>query len=467
VLGIRRQPDIGELAMKVLVLLPLFASLLVAAPAEAATTRVTSLSALQTALDAAKPGDRVELADGSYNATKAISIKRSGTASAPITVTAANVGKAEIHGSAGFSFAGGVANVVLAGFTLRHGGSLSVPTTGNHIRITRNTLQLTSSGGWLTVNGNDVEVDHNTFQNRSTEGVFLQIAGPDNEVAKRTWVHHNYFFNHSFGGDNGGESIRLGYSYKQSFSANAIVEYNLFEKANGDSEAISVKSSDNIIRYNTIRDSRGYIVLRHGNRSTVEGNLIFGASGIRFHGNDHKIINNYVDSTTGRAIVFGSGEEADSPPTSKLHDRPDRVTVAFNTVRGTSSVVDSDGGTFKPKDCVVADNIIVGTSGKLLNMASGSTVRYEGNIAWGGTSSGIPAGGFRSVDPKLVKDANGLFRLTAGSPAIDSAVGSYPYVTMDFDPQARSGVLDVGADEVGGTVARKALTKADVGPAGP
>lgn len=449
------------------VLLPLLAGVFITTPAEAATIRVTTLPALQNALKTANPGDRIELADGGYNASSAISISRSGTSAAPITVTAANVGKAEIRGSAGFSFASGVNNVVLSGFNLRHGGSLSVPSNAHHIRITRNTLQFTSSGNWLTINGNDVEADHNTFQNRSSEGVFLQIAGPDNNVAKRTWIHHNYFFNHTFSGDNGGESIRLGYSHKQSYSANAIVEYNLFEKADGDSEAISVKSSDNIVRYNTIRDSRGFIVLRHGNRSTVDGNLIFGASGIRFHGNDHRIINNYVESTTGRAIVFGSGSEADSGPTSKEHDRPDRVTVAFNTVRGTSAVIDSDGGTFKPKDCTLADNIIVGTSGKLVNMASGSTVKYEGNITWGGSSTGIPTGGARTVDPKLVKDANGLYRLTTGSPAIDASAGSYPYVTTDFDTQTRSGQLDIGADEIGGTPTRKPLTKADVGPTAP
>ncbi|MEV4318004.1 polysaccharide lyase 6 family protein [Actinocrispum sp. NPDC049592] len=450
-----------------LVVLPLLGGLFVGVPASAATVRVTSLSALQNAVKSANPGDRIELADGSYSASSAISLTRSGTSSAPITVTAANVGKAEIRGSTGFSFGSGVHDVVLSGFSLRHGGSLSVPANGHHIQITRNTLQFTSSGNWLTINGNDVQVDHNTFQNRSTEGVFLQIAGPDSDVAKRTWIHHNYFFNHTFGGANGGESIRLGYSHKQSYSANAIVEYNLFEKANGDSEAISVKSSDNTVRYNTIRDSRGYIVLRHGNRSTVEGNLIFGASGIRFHGNDHKIINNYVDSSAGRAIVFGSGSEADSSPTSKGHDRPDRVTVAFNTVRGTSAVIDSDGGDFKPKDCVLANNIIVGTSGKLVNMTSGATVKYEGNITWGGSSAGIPSGGYKNVDPKLTKDANGLYRLTATSPAIDASTGTYPYVTTDFDPQPRTNTPDTGADEYATAATRKPLTKSDVGPLAP
>lgn len=435
-----------------------------AVPASAAVVRVTSLSALQTALNSAAPGDRVELADGSYTASSAIAIKKSGTSSAPITVTAANVGKAEIKGSAGFSFASGLHDVVLQGFSLRHGGGgLSVPGDAHHLRITRNSVQLSGVRDWVTVAGNDVEVDHNTFQNRSTEGVFLQITGPGTEIAQRTRVHHNYFYNHAFAGSNGGESIRLGYSHKQSKSAHAVIELNLFEKANGDPEAISVKSSDNVVRYNTIRDSTGYIVLRHGNRNLVDGNVLLG-SGIRFHGNDHRVVNNYVQNTGDRAIVFGTGSEADSGPTSTGHDRPDRVTVAFNTLIGTGQVVDNDGGAFLPKDCVFANNIVRGTAQtRLIDIAAGSTVRYEGNIVFGATA-GIP-GGYRTVDPKLVVDAAGLSRLSAGSPAIDTAVGSYPYVTTDFDPHARAGALDVGADEFGGTVARKPLTKADVGPA--
>jgi hypothetical protein len=433
-------------------------------PAAAAqAVRVTSLPALQSALDKANPGDTISLADGSYAAGSTLSIKRSGTASAPVTVTAEHVGKANITGSKTFSFASGVSNVVLRGFKFRTGAALSIPAGASHNRLSRNDFQLTGDGNWVTVNGDDTEVDRNVFQNRTTQGVFLQILGPSDAMAKRVHVHHNYFYNHQFSGSNGGESIRLGLSNHQSYAANAVIEDNLFEKADGDSEAISVKSSDNVVRYNTIRDSRGYIVLRHGNRSVVEGNLLFG-SGIRFHGNDHKIVSNYVANSGGRAIVFGSGDEADSGPTSKLHDRPDRDTVAYNTVIGSSSVIDGDGGDFKPKDCVVADNIVKGTSGTLVTLPSGSTVKYEGNITFGG-SAGIPS---KAVDPKLVKDANGLYRLASGSPAINAGAGSYPYAAKDFDLQARTGAFDVGADEyLASGATRVPLTKADVGPAAP
>ncbi|SFW91522.1 polysaccharide lyase 6 family protein [Amycolatopsis australiensis] len=445
---------------------PLIAAALVVVPgpsASAAQIRVTSLSALQSALDKAQPGDTIALADGSYSAGSALAIKRSGTAPAPITVTAEHVGKATITGSKTFSFAGGVSNVVLRGFKFRGGAPLSIPAGASHNRLSRNDFQLTTDGNWVTVNGDDTEVDRNVFQNRTSQGVFLQILGPSDAMAQRVHVHHNYFFNHQFAGANGGESIRLGLSNHQAYSAHALVENNLFEKADGDIEAISVKSSDNVVRYNTIRDSKGYIVLRHGNRGLVEGNLLF-RSGIRFHGNDHRIVDNYVANSDGRAIVFGSGDEADSGPTSKLHDRPDRGTVAYNTVLGSSSVIDGDGGDFKPKDCVVADNIVQGTSGTLVTLPSGSTVKYEGNITFGGTA-GIPS---RPVDPKLVKDAAGLYRLAAGSPAIDAGVGSYPDAAKDFDLQTRTGAFDVGADEYFATgLTRVPLTKADVGPGAP
>lgn len=429
----------------------------------AQVVRVTSLSALQAAIDKANAGDEIRLADGSYSAGSAVSIKRSGSASAPITITAEHVGKAEIKGSAGFSFSSGASHVVLRGFKLRHGGSLSVPTGSTHNRLTRLDIQLSGGGNWVTLNGNDTRFDHNVLQNRTSQGVFLQVLGPSNDMAKRVWVHHNYFYNHKFSGANGGESIRFGLSNHQKYSANGIVEYNLFEKADGDSEAISVKSSDNVVRYNTIRDSRGFLVLRHGNRSVVEGNLLLGRSGIRFHGNDHKVVNNYVHTTANRGIIFGSGSEADSGPDSKLHDRPDRVVVAYNTVVGTTDGIHGDGGEFKPKDCVLANNVLRG-AGTLVSMPGGSVVKYEGNIAWGGPA-GMPSGGYKAVDPRLVQD--GLYRLSSGSPAVDAGVGSYPYAGTDFDLQARSGKYDAGADELLPGGARKALTTAEVGPLAP
>jgi parallel beta-helix repeat protein len=367
-----------------------------------------------------------------------------------------------------------VAYVAVEGFRLTHSGAITIPAGSHHVRFTRNVVQVSGSAtNWVTVVGNDNEIDHNTFQNKSTQGVFLQISGPgDSAMAQRTRVHHNYFFNHSFTGSNGGESIRLGYSYRQLSSAYAVVEYNLFERANGDSEAISVKSSDNVIRYNTLRDSRGSIVLRHGNRNTVEGNLMLGgSSGIRFYDNDHVVINNLIQGGSGQ-IIAGSGDIADDTTGSTSHARPDRVLVAFNTVVANRTALLQVGqGTDRlgPNACTFANNVFVGGgSGALVDIDEGTNLVWQGNIVWAGTGGNMPSAGYRVVNPQLVTDAGGLRRLSATSPAIDTAAGSYPAVVRDMDLQPRSGAQDVGADEFSTSGAtRRPLTTTDVGPTAP
>src|SRR6266508_131719 len=83
------------------------------------TTAVRVLAAasevqLTTALAQARPGDRIEVADGVYSYGP-IRLTRSGTADAPITITARHPGGAEIRGAAGFALTG-ASHVVIEGF---------------------------------------------------------------------------------------------------------------------------------------------------------------------------------------------------------------------------------------------------------------------------------------------------------------------------------------------------------------
>ncbi len=97
----------------------------------------------------------------------------------------------------------------------------------------------------------------------------------------------------------GGETIRLDDSSNSMRSANCIIENNLFEHCDGETECISNKSCDNIYRSNTFREVQGTLTLRHGNRCLVENNIFFGnkrnqTGGIRIIGEDHRILNNYL-----------------------------------------------------------------------------------------------------------------------------------------------------------------------------
>jgi Chondroitinase B len=416
------------------------------------TVRVGSVAALLAAVAAAQPGDRIELGPGGYTLSDTLQVEASGTATAPIVIAAAAGAKPEIRGDGTIEVTGSY--VTLDGLTFVNADTVRVSSTATHAKVTRNLFHLARQAqNWLQISGDDTEVDHNQFIGKQTAGVFLQIiGGGTSDMAERVWVHHNYFADHSFSGSNGGEAIRLGVSARQKAMAGAIVEDNLMERVNGDQEAISVKSSGNIIRRNTIRDSKGTITLRHGNGNTVEGNLLLGGTtGIRVFGNDQTVINNVVqDSTRNRLIEVGGGDMRDDRTSEDDHDAADRVLVAFNTVVTSSKtstaldIGDSDDDV-DPDSVTVADNILV-SGRRAADQERGTRLNWIGNLG-AGAIDGFTAG-FRAADTKLVKDAGGVYRPGGGSAATGTAIGSWAVVALDVDGQVRPGLKrSVGADE--------------------
>ncbi|MFC9730419.1 chondroitinase-B domain-containing protein [Streptomyces roseolus] len=442
----------------------------------AETVNVGSVAALQSAIDAAAPGDRIVLADGSYTVpSSGIRIAgKHGTTDAPITIVSAGRGGAVLNGPVGFVLSAS-SNITISGFAFRQTSTFAIPADCSRIRLTRNDFKLADRDGldWLTVRGDDAKIDRNYFHHRSSQGIFLVVDGPGTTaMAQRTHVFRNYFADHSYTGANGGEAIRLGVSHRALSTADALVEYNLFERCDGDPEAISVKSSGNTIRYNTLRNSKGGIVLRHGNATTVAGNHVLGGgNGVRLYGNDHLVVNNHVSGTTSRGIVIGSGttrdhHEGETTEERRGNDACDRAVIAHNTLVGNAATISGESRTYGPRDVVVADNVLVASAGSLVDLDSATGFVWQGNILWGSAANGtIPSAGFRRVDPLLRKDADGVHRLTAGSPAVDAATLTSLALAEDADGHARGAARDVGADEYS-TLApvRRPLTTADVGP---
>ena len=445
--------------------------------AAAATVTVGSLSALQAAVDRAVPGDRIVLADGTYTVPSGGSIRisgRNGTVDAPITVVSQSRGGAVLQGERGFVLSDS-SNITISGFAFRQRTTLEIPASCPRIRLTRNDFRLADVNGldWVVVRGDDAKIDRNRFHDRTTEGIFLVVDGPGTTaMAQRTQILRNHFADHGYTGANGGESIRLGVSSRALSGAGAVVESNLFERCDGDPEAISVKSSDNTVRYNTVRDSRGAIVLRHGNGTTVEGNhLLGGTDGLRLYGNDHVVVNNHLAGLSGRALVIGSGTTRDHHPGESTEERRgndacDRAVIAYNTLVGNTGTLSGETRAYEPRDVVVADNILSGSAGSLVAMGATTGFTWQGNILWGAAADGnAPSGGFRRVDPLLRPESDGVYRLSAGSPAINAATLTSPAVAQDIDGHPRGSSRDIGADEYT-TLApvRRPLTAADVGP---
>jgi len=302
-------------------------------------------------------------------------------------------------------------------------------------------------GAWVNLIGktHHMRIDRNDMGPKTAAGNMVQ-TGVDTpgQVVQYIRIDRNYFHDVRYGGGNGWETIRAGYSHVAPSKGFIIIERNLFRAAAGDPETISVKSSDAIVRNNTIRDTNGQICLRHGNRTLVHGNFMFNSGsgnsgGIRVYGADHKIFNNYLDKSGG--INLGAGSAAPTDVGGTEHYRVYRAEVVNNTIIGAGVTI---GGGLTPQGCTIANNLTQGGS-----IATGG----EGTKAMNNVTNGA---GMTQVD--------GLWKLPAGSPAIDASIDGFPYVTDDIDGQKRIGKADLGADELSTEVVLNApLTEKDVG----
>lgn len=119
-------------------------------------------------------------------------------------------------------------------------------------------------------------------------------------ASKYLWIHHCHFKNHKRDKPaNGRECIQIGSGYRDpNFWPQALIEWNLFEDFNLESELISLKSNGNIMRYNSIDDCPvSYIVCRTGSDNTLGGNIFRASRGIIVYGDNNLVIDNEMDAS--------------------------------------------------------------------------------------------------------------------------------------------------------------------------
>jgi len=473
---------------------------------------VTSLAELEGAIRGLGPGATVLVGDGTYETKKAIRIEgKRGTAEAPIILRAEHRGRATIGGAAGFVVRD-CEHLVLEGFVFTNDADQQAVQLVNcrQVRVTRNVFRLSERAKprhwehWVTVDGarsGQNRVDHNRFERKVNRGSHVFVRGDDAALvcSQHDRVDHNHFRDVVFAnGENGHETIRtggndLGASGRSSFT---IIEENLLERCSGEGEIMSLKSSDNIVRNNTLLNCRGAICLRLGNRSVVSGNFVIatdgepGCGGVKLYGFDHRVFSNYFLGLTGRrheaplALVPGT---LDTPTTENIGKKyqdmtsaaPTRCWIAFNTWIDCAPLQFG----FKkekerpciPNECTFVNNMVVCTkpeTSPLVNLELVRNLRAHGNLGYvcGPAPSDAWAGWFRFDDPRLRRAEDGLrlWRLTESSPAIDAAVEISPAIADDVFGRARAGRRDIGAEEFGKEAVRLGpLTSGDVGPNAP
>jgi poly(beta-D-mannuronate) lyase len=440
-------------------------------PARGAEHVVSSADEIARLAPTLTPGDAILLKDGTWTDQR-ITLKAIGTAEQPIMLRAQTPGKVILTGASSLTIDGEY--VVVAGLHLKdfNGDKDGIAVPGAHCRLTQCAVENGTTKFFVHLIGLENRMDHCYLAGKTSGEPTLQIEAPpehpDNDV-----IEYNHFGHRPPLGRNGGETMRVGYSWQSMNVSRAAVEHNLFDRCDGEIEIISSKSCENVYRYNTFLDCDGMLTLRHGNRCVVDSNFFIGhhkhgSGGVRVIGEDHVITNNYIDGIDKGAFWITAGV-----PNSELKQyfQAKRCVIAFNTVVDSagpyldlSAGLGSSGRTLKPQDITIANNVFsVGQRGTLLKGDEGEGWHWMGNIASG--VEGIQHAGIRVIDPKLTKAADGLWRPSPGSPVRGAAEGEFPQVKTDIDGQRRTGKWDVGCDQLStAPVVNRPLTAADVGP---
>jgi poly(beta-D-mannuronate) lyase len=455
------------------------------------TIWVNSPDELNAAVEAADPGDTIIVRNGIYS-NAVWEIYGNGTEQNPIRVRAETPGKVISKNQSAMRISGSYVEV--DGFLFTEGylpGSAVIEFRTRFGNIHAENCRLTNTAivdfstpnratrvHWVSLYGYNNRVDNCTFDYHNNNGVTLVVWLNDNDTTPAAHrVDNNIFSRRPDGGENGWETIRIGDSATSLVNSRVVVENNFFYYCDGEIEIISNKSCENIYRNNTFFASQGMMTLRHGDRCIVDGNWFIGESrsrtgGIRVMGHDHLIINNYIENTLGRdgaAITIYPGIDGPNPPLNSYFPA-DRAIVAFNTI------VNATGGSFidmstrynqnytvsssdirkisiLPEDVIVANNILLGSSGSIPFITGEQTpgAFFEGNVFWGNVPAGntITEDGYRFENPMLERIEN-LWRIHPDSPVLGTAEGDYEDVSEDILGRLRDAAKDPGAFQLTG-----------------
>ena len=449
----------------------------------ARTIKVNSIPELQSAINSAKKGDVIELADNTYANAGLINIKTSG-----ITVMAATVGGVIITGGSQCIISGD--NNTLSGFQFKNGDIGSgkvVEMSGNYNILTQCNFYNYVSKNYIHIEGGS---HHNEISYCNIEakpathnaGPGIQITTSES-VVNHTWIHHCTFLNFGGeGGDFGNEPIRIGLGVEQNNTSGAVIEFCYFENLGlGDSESISVKSTFNVIRFNTFNENPlAQLVFRTGNKNTAYGNFFINSGGIRIkEGGNHMVYNNYFQGATEKSSIelmnFKLNKKTNvGSPLSNIY-------LYHNTFYNAGKIDLGGSGANPPTSVQFANNIFYKQSGTILENIN-NNVTYLNNMYFGGAALGVAASKteFINADPLLVLNKNEYYSLSPKSPAINASNGAYPAILdnpeVDDDPNllldierqprpADKTQKDIGCDEyVTGEVSNHPLKKGEAGP---
>ena len=373
------------------------------------TKNCTSVEELQNALNIANAGDLLLLAPGTYTDAE-IFINRNG-----ITISAQGAGKVIFNGASKVSIKAD--STVFSGFQFIDGDTqgIVIKVAGNKNQLTDLNFSGYSAEKYINIEAGSQynEVSFSNFENKPVTAPTGNLVGviPHESIPGFNRIQFCSFKNlPGPGGDYGNEPIRIGVGAKSEFISRTTIEYCYWENTGlGDSESISIKCRENVIRYCTFKNNKeGMLVFRNGNDNMAYGNTFIDSGGIRVkEANNIFCFSNYFENS-------GIGGKAGSVIFDYLPGNLQNINFLFNTFINSEPISLGGNG---PTLNNWSNNLLSNKSGPIFQDPNDGT-KWLGNIYQGllglKTTSGLKSG-----VPKFTKKVNDYYR-----PAVTSTTRS-------------------------------------------
>ncbi|MBT5832406.1 MAG: hypothetical protein HOH77_19620 [Candidatus Latescibacteria bacterium] len=277
---------------------------------------ITSEAELQAAIDQAKSGDEIIIANGLYSDWD-VTVPCVGTENAPITIRPENPQGVVFTDESTFKVSGSY--IIIRDFRFedcRLLDSCVLLDDALEVRITQCVFE--GAFGRAPVIGVKSQsvgcrIDHCQFIKPEARSIQITVRGEKSPM--RTRIDHNLFQDvPPIPSGNGRETIQIGQSQPNWgwFSPMTIVENNTFLRCDGEIEIISNKSSRNTYRNNLFKDCKGELVMRGASHCTIEGNRFENCTGgVRLSGTHHRVENNLIVNSerVGIQLRYGMTKE--------------------------------------------------------------------------------------------------------------------------------------------------------------
>ena len=401
--------------------------------ASAAETLVSNQEEFRDAVERARPGHVIVLANGVWRDFEML-FTGTGLPEQPITLTAETRGQVVISGQSNLRLAG--EHLVVSGLVFRDGYT---PTSAvisfrrtkgepaNHSRVTETVIDRFNNPErheidfWVLMFGRHNRFDHNHLEGKGNLGVTMAVRldGEENQQNHHR-IDHNYFGPRPILGSNGGETLRIGTSRFSLTDSLTVVENNVFDRCNGELEIISNKSGGNVFRGNLFLESRGTLTMRHGNNAVIEDNVFLGngvpnTGGIRVINKGHVVRNNYLQGLTGYRFgaAFTVMNGVPDSPINRYHQVEDVVMENNSIIQ--CDYIELAGGSDEERSATPIDSVF--RSNLVFNRNRENVIRVHDDIsgiAFEGNASNaienLPVKrGFANAPIEMQQVSNGLW----------------------------------------------------------